>query len=160
MGCPVLCTCKMVQGSGRCHLESVGLCCVQEALSFPGEFCFAPVGFSAPVTACTAGAVVARSHSLWRKSKLAMFYYQRSVLMKCTGAVNIISMWKSRPRYYIYMVSPTECYIYFNQCQASSATAECISVLTVVGHWHFLKYLLHTTKAMCNAFVHIYIVHF
>ena len=63
MDCPVLCTYKMVQGSGRCHLESVGLCCVQEALPFPGEFCFAPV-FSAPVTACTAGAVVAELHSL------------------------------------------------------------------------------------------------
>ena len=64
MGFPALCTCKMVQGYGRFHLRNVGLCSVKEALPFPGEFCFAPVGFSAPVTANTAGAAVARSHSL------------------------------------------------------------------------------------------------
>ena len=54
----------MVQGSGRYHLESVELCFVRETLPFPEGYCFAPVGFSAPVTASTAGAAVAGLHSL------------------------------------------------------------------------------------------------
>ena len=69
-GCPALYTCKMVQGSGRYHLESVELCFGREDLPFPEGYCFAlaeifaaPV-FSAPVTAYTAGAAVEGSHSL------------------------------------------------------------------------------------------------
>ena len=77
MDYPALCTCKMVQGSGSFHLETVGLCFVRKALPFPGKFCFAHAGFSgefcfaaakvevsAPVTACTVGAAVAELHSL------------------------------------------------------------------------------------------------
>ena len=56
---PVLCTCKMVQGSGRYHLESVGLCFVGDDLPFSGGFCFASV--------CIAGAVVAELYFLYRE---------------------------------------------------------------------------------------------
>ena len=58
MDCPALCTCKMMQGSGRCHLESVGFCFVREDLLFSGEFCCAPV--------CIAGAAVAELYFLHR----------------------------------------------------------------------------------------------
>lgn len=50
MGFPALCTYKMVQGSGRFHLESVELCFVREDLLFSEELCYTPVCFaSAPV---------------------------------------------------------------------------------------------------------------
>ena len=58
MDCLVLCTCKMVQGFGRCHLESVGLCFGKDGSPFAGGFCFVPV--------CTAGAGVAGLYFLYR----------------------------------------------------------------------------------------------
>ena len=74
-GCPVLCTCKLGQDSGRCRLESVGLCFVWEALPFPGGFCFAPAS-SAPVTACT----VAELYFLYRVKVNSCFIYYQGVL--------------------------------------------------------------------------------
>ena len=65
MGCPAQCACTMVQGSGRYHLESVGLRFVREALPFPEGSCFALVRFSVPVTACIAEAAVAELYSLY-----------------------------------------------------------------------------------------------
>ena len=59
MGCPALCTYKMVQGSGRYHLESVGLCLVRDDFQFPGGYCFVPV--------CIAGAAVAGLYFLYRE---------------------------------------------------------------------------------------------
>ena len=58
MGCLVLCTCKMVQGFGRYHLESVGLCFWKDDSSFAGGFRFVPV--------CTAVVAVAGLYFLHR----------------------------------------------------------------------------------------------
>ena len=82
MDFPALCTCKMMQDSGRCHLKNVGPCFVGGDLSFPGGYCFAPVS-CAPVTACTAAAAVAELYSLYRVDVNSfLIYYQ--------GVVNIL----------------------------------------------------------------------
>ena len=58
MDCPVLCLCKMVQGFGRCHLESFELIFQEHDSLFAGGFHFVPVR--------TAEAVVAGLYFLYR----------------------------------------------------------------------------------------------
>ena len=47
---------------------------MSDNLPFPIEFCFAPVGFFALVTACTAGAAVSGLHSQYRVEETALLF--------------------------------------------------------------------------------------
>ena len=69
---PVLCTCKMVQGSGRYHLESVGLCFVGDDLPFSGGFCFASVCIAG--SCCCRVILSAQRESYWFSSESMLVF--------------------------------------------------------------------------------------
>ena len=87
MGCPALCSCKMVQGSGRCRLESVEVYFVRDNLPFHGGSCFALAKIFGAVEVSalvTAGVGVAGLYFLYQEkvNPLYFVYCSKDVCLK------------------------------------------------------------------------------